>query len=157
LFPGLSDQLLEAVPTDICDKLGPFSLAKYYACTMKAIPEGDAKQRGIEIGRAVAGKIITERSHDGAERPEPVWNKDFIPRQPPGDAKYPFTQWQIDPVSGFVTALGGYWGAVRPFTLNSGFQFRPSETQSPAGRVSRAPAPDKLPSYNAVYQFGRET
>jgi membrane-associated phospholipid phosphatase len=77
----------------------------------------------------------------------------------PGAPSYPFTQWVQDPVSQLMTALGGYWGEVRPFALTSGFQFRPAEQDSPNSKAAQLkPATYKnLPSFNAVRQWGRET
>jgi PAP2 superfamily len=165
LYPGLNDQQVDAKddPTKLCTA-AQFSLSSYYTCSLATISNDDERNAGIAIGRAIAGKIIGDRSHDGAERPEPIWGKDFIPRQAPGGNNYPFTQWQQDPVSLAVTALGGYWGEVKPFVMTSGFEFRPSESKSPSSIVSGLPLdPDKtpiykdLPSYNAVYTWGRET
>lgn len=157
LYPGLNDQPLDLAAGNVCAN-NKFSIAAYYTCSLGTIGNESERNAGIGVGRAIAGKIISEHSHDGAERPEPVWLKDFIPRQSPGDANYAFTQWQRDPVSALDTALGGYWGQIRPLVLSSGFQFRPPENNAPAALFEKAAGnPTSLPSYNAVYKWGRET
>jgi membrane-associated phospholipid phosphatase len=156
LYPGLNDQPADA--QDPSNAKSAFSLAAYYICSMKSITDDAKRKAGMDIGRSVAGKIMAERSRDGSERPEPLWNKDFVPRRPPGGADYPFVQWQVDPVSSLMTALGGYWGEVKPFALTSGFQFRIAEKDSPAALVAQLNgAYDKLASYTAVKKDGRET
>lgn len=156
LYPGLNDQPADAA--DPSNTKGQFSLAAYYVCSMNSILDDNQRKAGIDIGRSVAGKIMSERSHDGAERQEPIWNREFVPRRPPGGADYAFLQWQVDPVSSLQTALGAYWGEVRPFVLTSGFQFRIAEKDAPAGIVAQLNgAYGKLPSYAAVNKDARET
>jgi hypothetical protein len=158
LYPGLVDQAIKPDDQNNVCAVGAFSLTRYYVCSLDSISDVPARNAGIAIGRSIAGKIIADRSHDGSERPEPVWGKDFIPRYLPGAATYPYLQWLQDPVSQFTTALGGYWGQVRPFAMTSGFQFRPTEQESPVAKVLQlTPATYKnLDSYNAVRMFGRE-
>jgi hypothetical protein len=82
-----------------------------------------------------------------------VWDKDFVSRRVPGGSDYPYVQWTRDPISSLATALGGYWGTVKPFAMTSGFQFRPDENILAA----KQPATwDKLPSYKAVRDWGRD-
>ena len=164
LYPGLNDQPLDASdPNKIC-LANQFSLSTYYVCSLETITNADERTAGVAIGRTVAGRIIAARSHDGAERAEPVWGNDFVPRQAPGNPNYAFTQWQVDPVSQLRTALGGNWGEVTPFVMTSGFEFRPTEDGSPADKVNGLPKDTNhtplykdLVSYNAVHQWGRET
>lgn len=163
LYPGLNDSPMAVSPAEVCT-INEFSLLTYYTCSMQGITDQGQRDNGIAIGRAIAGRIISDRAHDGSERAEPVIGKDFVPRQSPGRPDYAFTQWQADPVSQLQTALGGGWGNVRPFALTSGFQFRPTEVNSPIAVVRRleAAAPGdqsvygKLPSLHAVEQWGRE-
>ncbi|MET4279932.1 MULTISPECIES: vanadium-dependent haloperoxidase [unclassified Bradyrhizobium] len=158
LYPGLNDQPADA--NDPANVKSLFSLSQYYICSMASLPDDAKRKAGIDIGRSVAGKIMAERSHDGGERPEPLWNKDFVPRRPPGGADYAFLQWQVDPVSSLMTALGTYWGEVKPFALTSGFQFRIAEKDSPAETVRKLVPPnayDKLPSYTAIKRDARES
>jgi hypothetical protein len=156
LYPGLNDQPADA--TDPSNTKGQFSLAAYYICSMNSIADDSQRKAGMDIGRSIAGKIMSERSHDGAERQEPIWNREFVPRRPPGGADYAFLQWQVDPVSSLQTALGAYWGEVKPFALTSGFQFRIAEKNAPAAVVAKLNgAYAKLPSFVAVQKDGRET
>ncbi|MGO7210577.1 vanadium-dependent haloperoxidase [Rhizobium ruizarguesonis] len=164
LYPGLHEVSVEvADPNQTCS-IATFNVASYYSCSLASITDTAQRNAGMNIGRAIAGQIITSRSHDGSERVEPVWGKDFIPRQAPGKEDYAYTQWQPDPVSQLMTALGGYWGTVRPFAMTSGFQFRPYDDHSPIKMVrdlamggGGGDAYKALPSYNAVHQWGRET
>ena len=161
LYPGLKEQQIATIdPNNVCEST-QFSITAYYTCSLNSIIDASQRDAGISVGRAVAGKIIAERSGDGAERAEPIFVRDLPPRQPlVGDA-FAFTQWQQDPVSQLTTALGGYWGNVRPFALTSGFQFRPPESASPALRIPTDGSGKRLykdlPSYNAVARWGRET
>ncbi|HTZ67251.1 MAG TPA: vanadium-dependent haloperoxidase [Roseiarcus sp.] len=167
LYPGLNEQKLD--PSNdmsmVCQS-GVFSLSAYHQCSLFSIDNTDmARENGVAVGRAIAGAIIESRSHDGAEIPEPVWGKDFVPRRKATGGNYSFHQWLPDPVSLQVTALGGYWGNVRPFAMTSGFQFRPSEDPSPNGLVDAIeqaapagsfPSYGDLASYNAVHKWGQE-
>jgi hypothetical protein len=158
LYPGLNDQTFEVDDPNKTCTLSMFSLATYYACSLETVTNVNERLAGIAVGRAIAGQIIAERSHDGAERLEPIWGKDFVPRQLTGDGLYPFVQWQVDPVSGLGTALGAYWGEVKSFAMTAGFQFRPQESGSPASTVRKLNGNYKnLASYNAVRQWGKET
>jgi membrane-associated phospholipid phosphatase len=166
LYPGLNEQKL--APSDstqnVCQS-GLFSLSVYHQCSLTSITNTTARDNGVAVGRAIAGSIIASRSHDGAEIPEPVWGKDFVPRRKAVGTNYAYHQWLEDPVSQLATALGGYWGDVRPFAMTSGFQFRPSEEQSPDALVNaiETMAPPNTPppygdlrSYNAVHKWGEE-
>ena len=161
LYPGLKEQqIATADPNNVCES-SQFSITAYYTCSLNSIANASERDAGIAVGRAVAGKIIAERSGDGAERVEPIFIRDLPPRQALSGNDFAFTQWQQDPVSQLATALGGYWGNVKPFALTSGFQFRPAETESPALRIPKDGAGKllyrDLPSYNVIAQLGRET
>jgi hypothetical protein len=188
LYPGLNDQGLrdprsgneaQLPPDSPCEVSAPFSLSRYYRCALQKADEEQMarlgiafanatdqqkleqqirRKAGIKVGRAIAGRIIAERSQDGAERPDPVWDKDFVPRRVrlnTKDDNYAYLQWVRDPVSGFETALGGYWATVKPFALTSGFQFRPDI--DPRTTFFRDPAnPATLKSYDIVRKWGRD-
>ena len=173
LYPGFNEQVLNPSPTGasgVCQIEGddkPFSLTALHQCALDDIDNTNmARDRGIEVGRAVAGQIIASRSHDGSELLEPVWGRDFVPRRKNTgtDPQYAFHQWQQDPVSQQVTALGGYWGNIKPFAMTAGFQFRPAEGTGPGmlvdaleqGAGGSFPRYQDLPSYNAVHEWGRE-
>ena len=78
---------------------------------------GAARQAGVELGRRAAAAILDQRADDGSQHAEPRMGADYIPGTQPG-------QWRQDPVSLIPLAMGAHWGAVRPFVLRSGRQFR---------------------------------
>ncbi|MDX2168234.1 MAG: phosphatase PAP2 family protein [Deltaproteobacteria bacterium] len=84
---------------------------------LAGIPSGAAKQRGVELGARAAAAVLAARADDGAAHPEPKIGIDFIPGDEPG-------RWRQDPISRHPLALGAYWGAVTPFVLEAGDQFR---------------------------------
>jgi PAP2 superfamily len=81
------------------------------------LPDGRAKADGITLGRLAAGEMLARRVDDGSQHAEPRVGVDFITSNEPG-------RWRQDPVSQVPLALGAHWGAVRPFALRSGDQFR---------------------------------
>ncbi|HEX6523722.1 MAG TPA: vanadium-dependent haloperoxidase [Streptosporangiaceae bacterium] len=83
------------------------------ATELAAIPDGPARQRGAEVGKAVAARLLAIRSTDGSAAPPPS----FVPGTAPGD-------YQPTP-PGFATPVFTGWGNVTPFVLNKGAQFRP--------------------------------
>jgi hypothetical protein len=85
-----------------------------------AIIQGDATglAAGKALGQQAAAAIIALRTNDGSFFTEPVVGVNFTPIGGLG-------HWEPDPVSGATTALGAYWGGVKPFVLASGSQFRP--------------------------------
>ncbi len=85
--------------------------------TISGDPAGLAA--GKALGQAAAAKIIALRSNDGSFYTEPVVGVNFTPIGGVG-------HWEPDPVSGAKTALGAYWGSVKPFVMTSGSQFRPA-------------------------------
>lgn len=160
LYPGLID-------VTVSPSLGPnclnskFSLSAYHGCALSKVTDETKKAAGIAIGRAIAGRIIDQRDHDGSERQEPLWGVNFTPRRTDTAAlDYPYAQWQIDPVSKLTTALGGYWGGVKPFFMTSGFQFRPSDAAAAMSQrlkqVNGKPDYTSLGGYNAIAELGRE-
>jgi hypothetical protein len=92
-----------------------------------------AKAKGIALGTRAAGAILALRDSDGSEVPEPQLGVDWTTSDQPG-------HWRQDPVAQQTIALGAHWGAVTPFSLQSGDQFR-------------APPPPALDSaeYTAAY------
>jgi hypothetical protein len=76
-----------------------------------------AGEPGFVFGEAVADEIVTMRATDGA-----------------AEAQYPYTPpnagapgvWEPTP-PGFAAAAAPGWGAVQPWVLESGAQFRPDE------------------------------
>ena len=78
-----------------------------YDMSLAAIPDGQAKDDGIDVGESVAAAILALRSADGSAVTLPY-------TVPPGPGIY-----QPDPAALFVA-----WGNVIPFALKSGSQFR---------------------------------
>ena len=105
------------------------------ALSLAAIPDGPAKDAGIEAGEDAAAAMLLLRANDG-------WNAIvlYTPGTNPGD-------WQPTPL-GFAAAAFPQWGEVTPFGLRNGSQFR-------------APAPPALftekyaTDYNEVKLVGR--
>jgi len=84
------------------------------------IPDSPAKTRGITLGSGAAAAILEMRSNDGSAHAEPVLVQDggdWITSNNPG-------RWRQDPISLIRLALGGHWGEVEPFVLQTGNQFR---------------------------------
>lgn len=87
------------------------------ASDLAKIPNGPAKNDGIDLGQRAATSILELRANDGAQRPEPKVGVDFITSDEPG-------KWRQDPISKNALALGAYWGDVTPFVMESSTQFR---------------------------------
>ena len=86
---------------------------------LRHIPSGpgSAKPKGIGLGKSAAAAILSLRTNDGSEIPDPRVGVDFITSILPG-------MWRQDPISQAALALGAFWGDVRPFALASSDQFR---------------------------------
>jgi membrane-associated phospholipid phosphatase len=91
-----------------------------YAADLRAISPrlGARRILGIALGRRAAAAILALRAGDGSSYPEPKMGIEFIANEDPG-------WWRQDPISHGPIALGAKWGAVKPFVLASGDQFRP--------------------------------
>jgi len=77
------------------------------------IPNGADKQQGIQVGDAVAAKILQLRANDGSAVVPPP----FTPGTQPGN-------YRSTPPN-FPTPVFTRWGQVTPFVLKRGSQFRP--------------------------------
>lgn len=86
--------------------------------SLSVIPDGSAKQRGIDAGKAAAAAILARRANDGSATSE---STPFTQGTLPGEYRStpPFDG---PPFNGFVDQPG--WGNVKPFGLTSGSQFR---------------------------------
>ncbi|HEX8917343.1 MAG TPA: hypothetical protein VF898_02475, partial [Chloroflexota bacterium] len=81
---------------------------------LNAIPNGSAKQHGIEVGNLAASFIVAERANDGSNTTPPV----FVPGTQPGTYR---------PTPPFVNgAIFTQWSSVMPFVLQRADQFRPA-------------------------------
>ena len=76
--------------------------------SLAAVTDGPPKGQGIQLGEQAAAAIFGERSTDGADAP---------------NTYRPFTAAGTYVPTVFPVAAS--WGAVRPFALRTGSQFRP--------------------------------
>lgn len=83
-----------------------------YTNLVAAIPAGQAKEDGLRWGSAVAEAIIGLRADDGSTNVP-----DYVPGTEPG-------QWRPT-LPAYAPALLPGWGAVTPFGMTGGAQFRP--------------------------------
>jgi hypothetical protein len=104
------------------------------------VPDGDRKVNGIDLGRRVAAAILTMRTEDGSDKPEPRIGVEFMTSTEPG-------KWRQDPISQMPLALGAYWSEVKPFVLLTADQFR---IPAPPGLSSR----EYAVAYNEVKALG---
>ena len=84
-----------------------------YAASLATIPDGQAKTDGIATGEEVAALLIAERADDGFRAPVT-----YTPPNPP----IPGVWLPTAP----TPPIGPYLGLMRPFSLDSADQFRPS-------------------------------
>jgi hypothetical protein len=105
-----------------------------YAASLAAIPDGDAKSRGIAIGSEVASLLLAARSGDGRNAPIT-----FTPTPGPG-------VWQPTPPA-FAAAQAPWIAQMRPFGTVTSSQFR---ADPPPELTSDAWAAD----YNETKTFG---
>jgi PAP2 superfamily len=78
------------------------------ASYLEAVPSGKPKSEGIELGEAVAAKVLENRAKDGSSAPDA-----YRPRTTPG--VYVPT----------APTLAPMWPNVKPFAMTSSAQFRP--------------------------------
>jgi hypothetical protein len=84
---------------------------------LATLREGPATAAGIALGERATAAVLARRDGDDADQPEPRVGTDFVTLDTPGS-------WRPDPISQGPLAMGASWGAVRPFALRSGEQFR---------------------------------
>src|SRR6266571_4335660 len=105
---------------------------------LATIPNGAGKQQGIQVGLAVAARLIAIRANDGsAATPQP-----FVPGNQPGN-------YRPTPPK-FPAPVFTNWGNVTPFVLNDTAQFRPDP---PPALTSQAYAQ----ALNEVKSLGQNT
>ena len=120
--------VLEGLHSDAAKELKPA-----LASQLSAIPDGDAKSEGIQLGEAVAAKVLEARAKDGASAPDA-----YRPKAKPGVY-----------VPTAITVLS-MWPNVKPFAMTSVSQFRPVP---PISLKSEQWAAD----YNEIKDFGGST
>ena len=101
---------------------------------------GSSSAAGNALGIAAAQSIITLRTNDGSQIPDPQIGVGYFPKVGPG-------YWSSDPVSGSQLALGAFWGQVKPFVMSSGSQFRLPPPPSLTGDVYTA-------DFKLTYELG---
>ncbi len=114
------------------------ALDQQLASELATIPDGTGKQQGIQVGQAVATRLINLRANDGSTAaPVP-----FVPGNQPGD-------YQLTPPK-FVAPVFTNWANVTPFVLNSAAQFRP-------GPPPALNSPAYIQAFNEVKSLGQDT
>ncbi|HEX3318212.1 MAG TPA: vanadium-dependent haloperoxidase [Solirubrobacteraceae bacterium] len=85
-------------------------------------------RQGIRVGTDAADAVLAARANDGSDATPPA----LVPQPGPGE-------YQVTPPA-FQAPVFTHWGAVRPFALSGGDQFRPP-----------APPPVDSPRYTADF------
>ncbi|MFE9689429.1 vanadium-dependent haloperoxidase [Micromonospora sp. NPDC005806] len=112
------------------------ALQAQYEQALAAVPDGRAKQRGIDVGAQAATAMIVARQHDGAFGPQT-----FIAGTEPGQRR---------PTPPSYANDGGWVGHMTPFVLPSASVFR---TSGPPALASAQYARD----YNEIKEVGSAT
>src|SRR5438067_4058114 len=89
------------------------ALDQQLAGELALIPDVAGKQQGIQVGQAVAARLIAIRANDGSAATPPP----FVPGSQPGN-------YRPTPPN-FPAPVFTNWGNVTPFVLNNAAQFRP--------------------------------
>ena len=108
------------------------------AAELGAIPDGVAKQEGIQVGHDTAMRLLAFRAGDGSAATPPP----FVAGNAPGD-------YRPTPPA-FAAPVFTGWANVEPFLLTSASQFRP---KAPAAVTSEAYAK----ALNEVQSLGQNT
>ncbi|HEY6695881.1 MAG TPA: vanadium-dependent haloperoxidase, partial [Solirubrobacteraceae bacterium] len=113
---GVLVPLLEQLPAPFsdCAPAAVDGVENDYAAALSAIPDGRAKDQGVQLGRAAAATILAVRTGDGADTP--LFDAAYPQGTAPGE--YRFTP-------GFTFAFAPGWAHVTPFVLRDSSQFRP--------------------------------
>lgn len=86
-------------------------LAATYAAALARLPEGSAKAAGVALGQQTSQALLTARAGDGSANAQGA----YVPATGPG-------AYQFTPPFDFAAFVN--WGAVKPFAIASGSQFR---------------------------------
>src|SRR5713226_6821103 len=89
------------------------ALDQQLASELATIPDGAGKQQGIQVGQAVAARLIAIRATDGSATTPPP----FVPGNQP-------VMYRLPPPK-FAAPVFTNWSNVIPFVLNNPAQFRP--------------------------------
>lgn len=116
------------------------ALDDYLEEDLASIPEGEAKEIGVNVGHAAALAILERRAGDGSAHPEPQMGVDYIPSDLPGE-------WRVDPIGLQPMALGAKWGQVALFLDADVTEFR-------APPPPALNSPEYTAAFNEVKAFG---
>ena len=135
-------ELIGQLPEPFSGCAGPsiVGVEAAYETALDRIGPGDAKDKGVRLGRAAAATILADRTGDGSN----TELFDVNARQGTAPGQYRFTPHCEPPEPpscstpiGFVFAPG--WADVTPFTLQDSRQFRPEPPYEVTGEVRRRP------------------
>lgn len=115
-----ADAAIAQAAHDVLAALYPLQvndLAADLAAALGPPPRRAAVEHGIALGRATAAAILADRARDGSEWQTPFQPIDYDYGGAPGD-------WRADPLYPNARPLTPHWGAVLPFAMASGTQFR---------------------------------
>lgn len=136
------DTLVSVIPTlpesPDCVANGVASTDAMYAAALASIPDGPDKTAGVTLGQAAAAAIVALRADDGSN--QNMFVTTYDQGTEPGE-------WRFTPDFPAQLAFGPEWGAVTPFVLKHGSQFRP---RPPFDLRSRRYAAD----YNEIKLLG---
>ena len=124
---------------DVLVFLNPAGTANYDAAltaSLALVSDSTARSNGVATGSAYAAAIIAARISDGAAV---AASTPYVPGSDPGD-------WRPTPPGNLAAALPG-WGAVTPFLMTSGDQFR-------AGPPPALDSAEYAAAYNQVMAIG---
>ena len=105
---------------------------------LATIPGGAGKQQGIQVGQAVAARLLALRANDGSAATPPS----YVPGNQPGN-------YLLTPPK-FVAPVFTNWSNVTPFVLDNAAQFRPGP---PPAVTSQA----YVQALNEVKSLGQNT
>ncbi|MGD1916780.1 MAG: phosphatase PAP2 family protein [Phycisphaerales bacterium] len=144
LYPDQSDRLKSLLQSDL-EQIGA-ALGQQFGRDRGGRPRNEI-DAGRRTGERAARAILDLRSDDGASHAEPDFGHGgliadgtttFNGNPVNGGTTQRF-EWEPDPLTpsaggDFDLALGAYWGAVTPFSLNSGHQYRINPPPMPGSR-----------------------
>lgn len=142
------DAAIASASFTVQSSLYPAQIDRLTALLNSDIEQIDADPASIDAGRLVgvdaANAILNLRVADGSDHAEPNWGQggalaDGLTAAsgfPVNSGRTEAFEWESDPltppISGdFNLALGAFWGAVTPFSLSSGDQFRSVHPPTP--------------------------
>jgi len=116
-FANVDAAVAEAAHDVLIPQLGLFfgsnlPFDKTYETELAAIPQGEAKTRGIAIGKAAAAAMLASRADEDVLA---AIHAPYTPGTQPGD-------YQPTPPTNFTDSAG--WGTLRTFGVRSSSQFR---------------------------------